>query len=40
MAGIKSDLLKSGPLTGYLRFTIRTPEDDDRLLDAIERNLP
>ncbi len=31
---------KAGMLTGYLRFTVRTPPDHDRLLDAIERNLP
>ncbi len=29
-----------GPLADYLRFTVRTPADHDRLLDAIERNLP
>ncbi len=30
----------SGPLTEYLRFTVRTAAEHDRLLDAIERNLP
>ncbi len=29
-----------GPLQEYLRFTVRTAPDHQRLLDAIERNLP
>ncbi len=28
-----------GPLDGYLRFTVRSPEEDDRLVDALERAL-
>ncbi len=31
---------KDGPLTEYLRFTVRTPGEDDRLVAALERNLP
>ncbi len=28
-----------GPLAGYLRFTVRAPDENDRLIAAIERNL-
>ncbi len=31
---------QAGPLAEYLRFTVRTAADHDRLLAAIERNLP
>jgi histidinol-phosphate aminotransferase len=31
---------RAGPMTDYLRFTVRTVPDHDRLFDAIERNLP
>jgi histidinol-phosphate aminotransferase len=29
-----------GPLGGYLRFTVRTETEHDRLINALERNLP
>jgi histidinol-phosphate aminotransferase len=28
------------PLEGYLRFTVRSPEEDDRLIEALWRQLP
>jgi histidinol-phosphate aminotransferase len=28
------------PLAGYLRFTVRSPEEDDRLIEALWRQLP
>lgn len=28
------------PLAGYLRFTVRSPEEDDRLVEALWRQLP
>lgn len=30
----------SGPLNDYLRFTVRTADEHDRLIEALERNLP
>jgi histidinol-phosphate/aromatic aminotransferase/cobyric acid decarboxylase-like protein len=48
-AGIAADLMAEGlvvraypadgPLGRFLRFTVRSPEDDDRLLAALERRL-
>ncbi len=29
----------TGPLAEYLRFTVRSPDEDDRLVAALERNL-
>jgi len=28
------------PLAGYLRFTVRSPEEDDRLIEGLWRQLP